>query len=234
MPPPAPVMSTILPLNRAAMSGAILLLGRLDASLEPMTERRRSEGAPWGRSGRRGPRRVGVVGDVAPLGRRRDRRALRDGIASMERRDLVGAEAIFGRVIADAPAFAEGWNKRATVRYVAENYEGAIADCEETLTRNRHHFGALSGAGSATWPSAAIARRRRCSGVRSRCTRGSAGAPESGRGARRSCSRQRALAWSCAPQAVAGLGPRRPRRAHKMWDSALWDTDARTGGDPAR
>jgi tetratricopeptide (TPR) repeat protein len=72
---------------------------------------------------------------------------LRDGIASMERRDLVGAEAIFGRVIADAPAFAEGWNKRATVRYVAENYEGAIADCEETLTRNRHHFGALSGAG---------------------------------------------------------------------------------------
>ena len=72
---------------------------------------------------------------------------LRDGMVSMERRDLVGAEAIFGRVIAAAPAFAEGWNKRATVRYLAENYEGAIADCEETLTRNRHHFGALSGAG---------------------------------------------------------------------------------------
>ena len=72
---------------------------------------------------------------------------LRDGMASMERRDLAGAEAIFGRVITEAPAFAEGWNKRATVRYLAENYEGSIADCEETLTRNRHHFGALSGAG---------------------------------------------------------------------------------------
>jgi tetratricopeptide (TPR) repeat protein len=72
---------------------------------------------------------------------------MREGIGLMERRDLVGAEAIFAKMIAQAPAFAEGWNKRATVRYVAENYEGSIADCEETLARNPHHFGALSGAG---------------------------------------------------------------------------------------
>jgi tetratricopeptide (TPR) repeat protein len=72
---------------------------------------------------------------------------LREGIAAMERRDLTGAEDIFARMIAQAPEFAEGWNKRATVRYVAENYEGSIADCEETLARNRHHFGALAGAG---------------------------------------------------------------------------------------
>ena len=72
---------------------------------------------------------------------------MREGIGLMERRELVGAEAIFARMIAQAPGFAEGWNKRATVRYVAENYEGSIADCEETLARNRHHFGALSGAG---------------------------------------------------------------------------------------
>jgi len=72
---------------------------------------------------------------------------MREGIAAMERRDLTGAEAIFTRMIAQAAAFAEGWNKRATVRYIAKNYEGSIADCEETLARNRHHFGALSGAG---------------------------------------------------------------------------------------
>lgn len=72
---------------------------------------------------------------------------LREGIAVMERRDLTGAEAIFARVIARAPEFAEGWNKRATVRYVAENYEGSIADCEQTLERKPHHFGALSGQG---------------------------------------------------------------------------------------
>ncbi|PYM69935.1 MAG: hypothetical protein DME03_21650, partial [Candidatus Rokuibacteriota bacterium] len=45
------------------------------------------------------------------------------------------------------PEFAEGWNKRATVRYIAENYEGSIDDCEETLRRNPNHFGALSGQG---------------------------------------------------------------------------------------
>jgi tetratricopeptide (TPR) repeat protein len=72
---------------------------------------------------------------------------LREGIAVMERRDLEDAEAIFARVINRAPDFAEGWNKRATVRYIAQNYEGSIADCEETLRRNPHHFGALSGQG---------------------------------------------------------------------------------------
>jgi tetratricopeptide (TPR) repeat protein len=72
---------------------------------------------------------------------------LREGIEVMERRDLAGAEAIFARVIDRAPGFAEGWNKRATVRYVAENYEGSIADCEQTLKRKPHHFGALSGQG---------------------------------------------------------------------------------------
>ena len=72
---------------------------------------------------------------------------LRDGVAAMERQDLPEAEACFARIIAQAPRFAEGWNKRATVRYLAENFEGSIADCRETLTRNPHHFGALSGQG---------------------------------------------------------------------------------------
>lgn len=72
---------------------------------------------------------------------------LRDGVVAMERRDLAAAERIFDQMILRAPQFAEGWNKRATVRYVAQNYEGSIADCEETLKRNPNHFGALSGQG---------------------------------------------------------------------------------------
>jgi tetratricopeptide (TPR) repeat protein len=72
---------------------------------------------------------------------------LREGIEAMERRDFAGAEAIFGRLVADAPAFAEGWNKRATVRYLLHDYRGSIADCRETLARNPNHFGALSGQG---------------------------------------------------------------------------------------
>ena len=39
------------------------------------------------------------------------------------------------------------WNKRATARYLARNYDGSIADCEATLERKPSHFGALSGQG---------------------------------------------------------------------------------------
>ncbi len=65
----------------------------------------------------------------------------------MEGRRLEDAIGCFTRIIEGAPDFAEGWNKRATARYVAEDYPGAVADCEETLARNPHHFGALSGQG---------------------------------------------------------------------------------------
>jgi tetratricopeptide (TPR) repeat protein len=74
-------------------------------------------------------------------------RLLQEGIQAMERRELTAAIDCFTRIIERAPAFAEGWNKRATARYVAEDFAGAVADCEETLARNPHHFGALSGQG---------------------------------------------------------------------------------------
>jgi len=72
---------------------------------------------------------------------------LRQGIETMERQELEEARALFTRIIERAPDFAEGWNKRATVHYVAEDYAGSIADCAETLARNPNHFGALSGQG---------------------------------------------------------------------------------------
>ena len=50
-------------------------------------------------------------------------------------------------VIKRKPEFAEGWNRRATVHYLAGDYERSIADCGEVLKRNPLHFGALSGLG---------------------------------------------------------------------------------------
>lgn len=70
-----------------------------------------------------------------------------DGLRALERRDWLGAVSGFTRVIETAPGFAEGWNKRATARYLAEHYASAIADCEEVLRLNPHHFGAASGQG---------------------------------------------------------------------------------------
>ncbi len=72
---------------------------------------------------------------------------LREGVEAMERQELREAETLFDRIIAQAPDFAEGWNKRATARYLLQEFEAAIADCRETLARNPYHFGALSGQG---------------------------------------------------------------------------------------
>ncbi len=54
---------------------------------------------------------------------------------------------VFSQVIEKNPGFAEGWNRRATVYYLAGQPEKSIADCHEVLKRNPRHFGALSGLG---------------------------------------------------------------------------------------
>ena len=74
-------------------------------------------------------------------------RIFRAGVDAMQNRKLEEAEELFGRVIEMLPAFAEGWNKRATVRFMRRNYRGSIADCQQTLARNPNHFGASSGQG---------------------------------------------------------------------------------------
>ena len=74
-------------------------------------------------------------------------RLFRAGVDAMQNRKFEEAEVLFGRVIEMLPAFAEGWNKRATIRYLRKDFKGSIADCRETLARNPNHFGAASGQG---------------------------------------------------------------------------------------
>jgi tetratricopeptide (TPR) repeat protein len=72
---------------------------------------------------------------------------LQEGIRLMQEGRLPEAASKFGEVIAAAPEFAEGWNKRATVYYLMGDYDRSISDCEEVIRRNPIHFGALSGFG---------------------------------------------------------------------------------------
>jgi tetratricopeptide (TPR) repeat protein len=72
---------------------------------------------------------------------------LAQGIALMQSGSLPEAIDVFSDVIAKAPDFAEGWNKRATTYYLMGDLDRSLADCEEVVKRNPAHFGALSGFG---------------------------------------------------------------------------------------
>ena len=69
------------------------------------------------------------------------------GRALMAQAQLKAAVAVFDRVTERAPQFAEGWNRRATVRYLIGDYKGSLADIVRTLALEPRHFGALSGRG---------------------------------------------------------------------------------------
>jgi len=72
---------------------------------------------------------------------------LERGVDEMQSGRQSEAIATFSEVIRRKPAFAEGWNKRATALYLAGQYQRSLADCGEVLKRKPRHFGALSGAG---------------------------------------------------------------------------------------
>ena len=63
----------------------------------------------------------------------------------MQGGDMPKAIKVFSDIIARRPAFAEAWNKRATLYYMAGEYELSMQDCEEVLKRLPEHFGALVG-----------------------------------------------------------------------------------------
>src|SRR5580693_8116718 len=54
---------------------------------------------------------------------------------------------ILDATIALQPDWAEGWNARATTRYLDDDYKGSMADIAQTLKRDPKHLGALMGMG---------------------------------------------------------------------------------------
>src|SRR5271166_1544596 len=64
---------------------------------------------------------------------------------AMKAKDFDDAGKILDATIALLPNWAEGWNARATLRYLDDDYDGSMADIAETLKREPRHLGALLG-----------------------------------------------------------------------------------------
>ena len=72
-------------------------------------------------------------------------KSLTMGTDLMNNEEFALAYNIFSNIVEKEPDWAEGWNKRATVLYLMNNYQSSLEDIEEVLILEPRHFGALSG-----------------------------------------------------------------------------------------
>ncbi|MEH6646856.1 tetratricopeptide repeat protein [Sulfitobacter sp.] len=69
------------------------------------------------------------------------------GMAARGSFDFAGAHREFTRLIDYCPDYAEGWNQRAYISFLREDYEAALSDLDRALTLQPRHVAAQSGRG---------------------------------------------------------------------------------------
>ena len=69
-------------------------------------------------------------------------------LGAMQRNEVPIALELLDRLVLLEPQWAEAWNKRATVRFLADDYAGSMEDISHVLAIDPKHFGALMGMGT--------------------------------------------------------------------------------------
>jgi len=73
---------------------------------------------------------------------------MRWALRAIQDEDVLLALDFLDRVVLLDPTYVEGWNKRATVFFMADDYGKSLGDLERVLAIEPRHFGALSGLGT--------------------------------------------------------------------------------------
>ncbi|MGB5865156.1 MAG: hypothetical protein WBG95_12755 [Sulfitobacter sp.] len=69
------------------------------------------------------------------------------GMAARGSFDFEGAKRAFTELIVYCPDYAEGWNQRAFIDFMREEYDSALSDLDRTLVLQPRHVAAQSGRG---------------------------------------------------------------------------------------
>ena len=67
--------------------------------------------------------------------------------AAMDAKQVDVALKLLDAVVKLRPDYVEGWNRRATLYYLKNDYMHSLQDIEQVLVREPRHFGALAGLG---------------------------------------------------------------------------------------
>jgi tetratricopeptide (TPR) repeat protein len=67
--------------------------------------------------------------------------------AAMDAHQMDVAQKLLDAVVKLRPDYVEGWNRRATLYYLRNDYAHSLGDIEQVLIREPRHFGALAGLG---------------------------------------------------------------------------------------
>jgi len=66
---------------------------------------------------------------------------------AIEKKQPEVALKLLDKVVKIKPDYVEGWNRRATIYYLQNDYAKSMSDIREVLKREPRHFGALAGLG---------------------------------------------------------------------------------------
>lgn len=72
---------------------------------------------------------------------------LQQATTAMNAEEFPVAEEILDRLLTARPEYAEAWNRRATLNFLARRYDKSLADIDKVLELEPRHFGALAGRG---------------------------------------------------------------------------------------